>query len=124
MLLGEDSIVHTPRLGAAETNERRMANFSELMHPYFMDRNAAVLHYTQFAYVDESTRRRISNVATPKPERFVEEWAKLDLVPNIIRGEEDLQGAALIVKNVRPVLAITEKLLTRTALAPSAVRKL
>ena len=33
-------------------------------------RNAAVLQHTQFVYVDESTRRRMSNAATPKPEKI------------------------------------------------------
>ena len=65
MLLGADSVVHTPRLKAFETNERRMAKFSESMDPCFVGRNA--VQYTQFAYADESTKRRTSNAATPKP---------------------------------------------------------
>ena len=40
-----------------------------------MGRKAAVLQYTQFAYMDEATRRRMNNTATPKPEKFDEEWA-------------------------------------------------
>ena len=31
----------------------------------------------------------MSNAATPKPGRFDEEWAKLDLVPMIMRGKAD-----------------------------------
>ena len=81
-------------------------------------RNAAVLQYKQFVYVDESTRRRMSNAATPKPEKFEDEWAKLELGPTAMRGKADLQEAALIVTIVRPELAKTGKLLTRTAPAP------
>ena len=88
MLLGGDSLVHTPRLRAFETNERRMAKFSEPMDPCFVGRNAAMLQYTQLAYRDESTRRR-NNVATPKSGRFEEEWAKLDLAPMVMRGIGD-----------------------------------
>ena len=78
-----------------------MANFTESMDPCFVDRNAAAL--TQF--VDESTRRWMSNAATPKPGRFEAEWAKLDLAPTAMGGKADLQEAALIVRNVRPELA-------------------
>ena len=56
VLLGADSVEQTPRLRAFETNERRVANFSEMMDPCFVGRNAAVLQYTQFAYTDETTR--------------------------------------------------------------------
>ena len=73
MLLGADSVVQTPRLRAFETNERRVATFSEMMDPCFVDRNAAVLQYTQFAYTDEATRRRMNTTATPKLGRFDEE---------------------------------------------------
>ena len=118
MLLGADSVILTPRLRASETNERMMAKFSETMDPCFLGRNAAVMQYTQFAYMDESTRRRTTNAATPKPGRFEDEWAKLDLEPMIMRGKADLQEAALIVLSVKLELAISGKLLTRTALAP------
>ena len=64
MLLGADSVVQTPRLRPFETNERRVAKFSEMMDSCFVDRNGAVLQYTQFAYTDETTRRRIINTAT------------------------------------------------------------
>ena len=59
--------MQTPRVGDFETNERRMAKFSETVDPCFVSRNAAVLQYTQFAYTDEATRRRMSNAAFPKP---------------------------------------------------------
>ena len=75
MLLGAVSAVQTPRLRAFETNERRVAKFSETMDPYFVGRNAAVLQHTQFAHTDQATRRRISNAATPKPRGFDKEWA-------------------------------------------------
>ena len=116
MLLAADSAVNTPRLRAFETNERRMTNFSESMDPCFVGRKAAVLQYTQFAYVDESTRRKMSNAATPKPGRFEEEWAKLDLASPVMRGKTDLQEAAFSFMCVKPELVISGKLLTRTAL--------
>ena len=47
MLLGADSVVQTPRLRAFETNERRVAKFSETTDPCFVGRNAAVLQYTK-----------------------------------------------------------------------------
>ena len=72
MLLGADSVVQTLRLRAFETNEGRVAKFSEMMDPCIVGRKAAVLQYTQFAYTDEATRRRMSNTATPKPGRFDE----------------------------------------------------
>ena len=75
MLLGAVPVVQTPRLGAFETNERRIGKFVETMDPYFLGRNAAVLQYTRFAYTDQATRRRISNAATPKPGGFDKEWA-------------------------------------------------
>ena len=80
--------------------------------------NAAVMQNTQFAYTDESTRKRITNTATPKPGRLEEEWAKLDMTPMIIRGHTKLQKAALIVMNVKRELTISGSLLTRTALVP------
>ena len=87
MLLGAVSVVQTPRLRAFETNERRIGNFVATMDTYFVGRNAAVLQYTQFAYTDQATRRRISNAATPKPGRFDEEWAGLGLAPMKILPE-------------------------------------
>ena len=77
MLLGAVSVVQTPRLRAFETNERRIGNFVATMDTYFVGRNAAVLQYTQFAYMEQATRRRISNAATPKQGRFGE---KCDVV--------------------------------------------
>ena len=75
MLLGAVSAVQNPRLRAFETNERRVAKFSEWMDPCFVGRNAAVLQHTRFAYTDQATRRRIINAATPKPRRFDKEWS-------------------------------------------------
>ena len=46
MLLGAVSVVQTPRLRAFETNERRVAKFSEAMDPCFVGSNAAVLQHT------------------------------------------------------------------------------
>ena len=88
-----------------------------------MGKIAAVLLYNQFAYADESTRRRMNNAATPKPSRFEEEWTKLDLAPMVMRGKADLQEASLIVMGVKQELAVSGKMLTRTALAPSAVSR-
>ena len=123
MLLGADYVAQNHRLRAFETNERRMVNISETMDPCFVGRIYAVLLYMQFAYVDESTRRRMNNAATPKPSRFEEEWTKLDLAPMVMRGKADLQEAALIMMTVKQELAVSGKMLTRTALAPSAVRR-
>ena len=67
MLLGADSLVHTPRLRAFETNEGMMAKFSESMDSGFVGRNDAVLQYTKFEFVDESTRGRMSNAVAQKP---------------------------------------------------------
>ena len=118
MLLGAVSAVQTPRLRAFETNERRMAKFSETMDPCFVGRNAAVLQHTQFAYTDQATRRRISNAATPKPARFDEEWAKLDLAPMRMRGRAELPEASLILTSVKLELSVGGTLQTRTFLAP------
>ena len=70
IMLGVDSVLQTPRLRAFETDETRVPKFSEMMDPYFVGRKAAVLQYTQFAYTDESTRRRMNNTETPKPGKF------------------------------------------------------
>ena len=99
-------------------DERRMAKFSETMDPCFVGRSASVMQNTQFAYTDDSRRRRMTKTATLKPGRFDKEWAKLDLAPLNMRGMADLQEAALTIMNVKPELAISGKLLKRTALAP------
>ena len=109
--------MQTPRLRAFETNERRIANFSETMDPCFVGRNAAVLQYTQFAYTDEATRRRMSNAATPKPGRFDEERAKLNLAPMVMRGKAELPEASLIVSSVKLGLTVGGTLQTRNTLA-------
>ena len=118
MLLRAVSTVQSPRMGAFETNERRMAKFSEMMDPCFIGRNVEVLQYTQFIYTDEATRRRMSNAATPKPGRFDEEWAKLGLAPMIMRGKADLPEASLILTSVKPGLTVGGTLQTRTMLTP------
>ena len=118
MLLGAVSAARTPRMGAFEANERRMAKFSEMMDPCFIGRNVAVLQYTQFTYTDEATRTRMSNSATPKPGRFDEEWAKLGLATMIIRGRADLPEASLILTSVKPGLTVGGTLQTRIMLAP------
>ena len=106
MLLGADSIVQTPRLRHFLTNERRVAKFSETMNTCFVGRNAAVLQYTQFSYTDEAARRRMSNTAFPKPGKFDEEWAKLDLAPMLMRGKADLPEASLNLTSVKPELTV------------------
>ena len=111
MLLGAVSVVQTARLRAFETNERSLAKFSEMMDPCFVGRNAAVLQNTQFAFTEETTRKRMNNAATPKPGRFEEEWAKLDLAPMVMR-------ASLILTSVKPELTVDGTLQTRTMLAP------
>ena len=118
MLLGAVSVVQTPRLRAFETNERRIGKFVATMVTYVVGRNAAVLHYTRFAYTDQATRRRISNAATPKPGRFDEEWAGLGLAPMKMRGRTELPEASLILTSVKPELTVVGTLRTRTFLAP------
>ena len=118
MLLGAVSVVQTPRLRAFETNERRVSNFEATMDTYFVGRNAAVLQYTRFAYMDQATRRRISNAATPKPGRFDEEWAGLGLAPMKIRGRTELPEASLILNSVKSEMKVVGTLQTRTFLAP------
>ena len=118
MLLGAVSVVQTPRLRAFETNERRVAKFSETMDPCFVGRNAAVLQYTRFTYTDQATRRRISNAATPKPGAFDTEWAELKLAPMRMRGRAELPEASLILTNVKQELTVGGTLQTRTILAP------
>ena len=111
MLLGPASVAQTPRLRAFEINETRVAKFSELMDPCFVGRNAAVMQCTQFAYTDETTRRRMNNIVTPKPGRFDEECAKLDIAPMVMRGKADLAS-------VKPGLTMGRTPQTRNMLAP------
>ena len=119
MLLGAVSVVQTPRLRAFETNERRVGNFSATMDPYFVGRNAAVLQYTRFAYMDQATRGRISNAATPKPEGFDEECRGLGLAPMRMRGRTELPEASVILTSVRKEMkAAAGVLQTRIFLAP------
>ena len=118
MLLGAVSAVQIPRLRAFETIKKRMAKFSETMDLCFVGRNAAVLQHTHFPYTDQATRRQISNAATPKPRRFDEEWAKLDLAPMKMRGRAELPEASVILTSVKPELTVGGTLQTRTLLAP------
>ena len=112
------SVLQTPRLRVFETNERRLAKFSETTDPSFVGRNAAVLQYTQFAYTDQATRRRISNAATPKPGVFDTEWAELNLATMRMRGRAELPEASLFLTSVKPELTVGGTLQTRTFLAP------
>ena len=118
MLLGAVSAVQTTRLKAFQTNERRVAKFSETMDPRFVGRNAAVLQHTRFAYTAQATRRRVSNAATPKPGGFDQEWAKLDLAPMRMRGRAELPETSLILTSAKPGLTVGGTLQTRTLLAP------
>ena len=77
-----------------------------------------MLQYTQFAYKDQATRRRFSNAAAPKPERFNEEGEKLDLAPMRMRGRAELPEASLILTSVKPELTVGGSIQTRTLLAP------
>ena len=118
MLLGAVSLVQTPRLRAFETNERRIGQFVGTMDTYFVGRNAAVLQYTQFAYTDQATRRRIIIAATPKTGGLDKEWSGLDLAPMKMRGRTKLPEASLILTSVKPELTVGGTLQTRTFLAP------
>ena len=95
-----------------------MAKISETIDPCFVGKNAAVLQHTQFAYTGQATRMRISNAATPKPGRFDDERAKLDLAPMRMRGRAELTEASLILTSVKPELTVGGTLQTRTLLAP------
>ena len=117
MLLGAVSVVQTPRLREFETNERRVAKFAEMMDPCFIGRNAAVLQYTRFAYTNQTTRRRISNAATPKPEAVDTEWAELNLAPMRMRGRAELPEASLILTTEKQELTVGGTLQTRIFLA-------
>ena len=118
MLLGAVSLVQTPRLRAFETNERRIGQFVGTMDTYFVGRNAAVLQYTQFAYTDQATRRRIIIAATPKTGGLDKEWSGLGLAPMKMRGRTKLPEASLILTSVKPELTVGGTLQTRTFLAP------
>ena len=93
--------MQTPRMGASETDERRIAAFSTSMDPSFIGK---VQQHTQFAYVEESTRRRMHNTATSKPGRFEEEWAALNIALLAMRGKVSKGEAAVIVNHVRSEL--------------------
>ena len=112
------------RLRAFETNERRVAKYSEMMDPCFVGRNAAVLQYTLFAYMDKTTRNLMNNAATPKPGQFDEEWAKLDQASRVMRGRADLQEASLILIKIKSKLLVSGKLYTRTVLAPFGCKEI
>ena len=60
----------------------------------------------------------MSNAANPKPGKFDEEWAKLDLAPLMMRSKVELPEASLIVTSVKPGLTVGGTLQTRTMLAP------
>ena len=60
----------------------------------------------------------MNNTATPKPGQFYEEWAKLDLVPMVMRGKADLPEASLILTTAKQELMVGGTLQTRTVLAP------
>ena len=70
-----------PQDGAFETNEWRMAKFSEMKDPCFIGRNVAVLQCKQFVYTDETTRRRMNNAATPKPDDLKRNERNLTWLP-------------------------------------------
>ena len=101
--VGAESVVQTPMMGASETNERRIAAFSTSMDPCFLGKKQ---QHTQFAYVEESSRRRMYNTATPKPGRFEEEWAALSVVLLAMRGKVSMGEAAVIVIHVRSKLVV------------------
>ena len=83
-----------------------------------------MLQLTQLVYVNEKTKRKMSNnVAIPKPGRSKQK-AKLDLMPSILRGKVDLQETALIILNVRSELATTEKLLTQNSLPTNGCERI
>ena len=93
--------MQTQRMRAIETSERRMAALSASMDPCFIDKNVAVLHHTQFAYVEESTRTKVYDFATPKPRRFGEERVALNVAPLAMRGKEIMQEDAVMFMQIK-----------------------
>ena len=79
-----------------------MTGFFNAIDPCFLSNNAAVLQYTQFAYMEESTTRRLRKVATSKPGSFEKEWKKMNVAPPVIRGSFVMGEAAVILIKVRP----------------------
>ena len=116
ILPGADSVVQAPRLRAFQTNERRVAKFSEIRAPCFVGRNAAVLQYSQFAYKVETTRRRMNNAATPRNLDDLTKSGQNWIMLMVMRGKADLQEASLILMSVQPELMVRGKLQTRTVL--------
>ena len=60
----------------------------------------------------------MNNTATPKPERFDKEWAKLDLALVVMRGIVDIPEASPILTSVKPKLTVGGTLQTRAMLLP------
>ena len=79
--------------------------------------------FTQFAYTDETTRILMNNAVTPKPRRFDEEWAKLDLAPMVIRGKADLQEASLVLMKIKPELMVSGNNKLEVCYHPSSAKK-
>ena len=76
-LHGDDSAVYAPRLIVIETNERKMTGFADTTDSCFVSSNAAVLQITHFAYLEESTTKRMSNIAIPKSAKKTNDWKRL-----------------------------------------------
>ena len=79
--------------------------------------------FTQFAYMDEMTRKLMNNAATPKPRRLDEEWAKLDLAPMVMRGKANLQEASLVSIKVKPELMVIRNYILEVCYHHSAADK-
>ena len=80
ILVRAGSAVQMRKMGAFETNERRMAAFSTSMNQCVLGRKDAVLQPTQFAYVEGSTKGGSKHCHT-QAWRFEEESAALNVAP-------------------------------------------
>ena len=118
MLLGAVSAGYAPQLVAFETYGRRVALFADTVDQDFASRNAAVLYYTNFADSEETRRKRMSNMATPKPGRIEKDWTKLKVTMPSVRGNLHLKQRAVIALDVRKIFDFIARLLTRAFLAP------
>ena len=63
MWLGAVSTVHNPRMRAIETDERRVAKFSETMDPCFVGRNVSDLQCRQLVFKDETRMRQRRSIS-------------------------------------------------------------
>ena len=74
MLLGVNSPILAPRIGAAQDVEEKMIKWSEGMEPRFISWNAAALHAFDFTFPDFWSRKKIKAIPSRKPEYSEGHW--------------------------------------------------